>query len=194
MADSSCSGGGAACWLADQASILTNIANSLVPVENLVTGSAYLIGLMFVLKALMGFRHVGESKMASGGGGHTMKEPLTYLVVGALLLYFPTTLQVLMQTTFGYQNILQYAPTNSSNNAIDTLFGSGSTVGQPIAIIIQVIGLVAFVRGWVLIARSASQGQQPGGTGKGLVHVFGGILAMNIVGTLQVINNTLFGT
>jgi intracellular multiplication protein IcmC len=83
---------------------------------------------------------------------------------------------------------------NSSNQALDTLFGSGSVVGRPLAIIIQVIGLIAFVRGWVLVARSASQGQPPGGTGKGLIHVFGGILAINIVGTINMINNTLYGT
>jgi intracellular multiplication protein IcmC len=82
---------------------------------------------------------------------------------------------------------------NSSNETINSLFGSGSLVGAPLTMIIRVIGLIAFVRGWVLIARSASQGQPPGGTGKGLIHVFGGILAINIVGTLNMINTTLYG-
>lgn len=124
----------------------------------------------------------------------SVKEPIVYLLVGAMLIYFPTGFAILMQTTFGYQNILQYAPVNSGNAALDTLFGSGSVVGKPLAMLIQVVGLIAFVRGWVLIARSASQGQPPGGTGKGLIHVFGGILAINIVGTLNMINNTLYGT
>ena len=77
---------------------------------------------------------------------------------------------------------------------LDSLFGSGSALGSSLALLIQVIGVFAFVKGWVMIARSASQGQPPGGTGKGLMHVFGGILAMNIVATLQVVNNTIFGT
>jgi intracellular multiplication protein IcmC len=124
----------------------------------------------------------------------SLKEPLTYLMVGAILLYFPTALKIFMQTSFGYENVLQYAPVNSNNAMIDILFGSGSEVGQPLSIIIQVIGVIAFVRGWILIARSSSQGQQAGGTGKGLMHIFGGILAMNVIGTLEVINNTLYGT
>jgi intracellular multiplication protein IcmC len=99
-----------------------------------------------------------------------------------------------MQSTFGYNNVLQYASVKSNNATLDTLFGTGSVVGRPLTMIIQVIGLIAFVRGWVLIARSASQGQPPGGTGKGFMHVFGGILAINIVGTLEMINNTLYGT
>lgn len=162
-------------------------------VERLVTGAAYLIGIMFVFKAIGTLRSYGESRSSMSNNG-SMKEPLVYLASGAMLIYFPTAFKVLMQTSFGYENVLQYAPINSSNNAFDTLFGSGSVVGEPLSIIIQVIGVIAFVRGWVLIARASGQGQQPGGTGKGLMHVCGGILAMNIVGTLEMINNTLYGT
>ncbi len=74
-----------------------------------------------------------------------------------------------------------------------SLFGGDSELGNALVIIIQTIGLYAFARGWVLIARGAGQGQQPGNTGKGLMHIFGGILAVNIVGTVEMINNTLFG-
>ncbi|MFJ1268945.1 type IV secretion protein IcmC [Legionella lytica] len=193
MADSTCTGGTVACWVASQANILTNIANSLVPVQRLITGGAYLIGCAFLFKAIYSLKVYGEARTMMSS--HTsVKEPVVYLMVGAIFIYFPTAFATLMQSTFGYQNILQYAPVSSSNQTLDFLFGNGSVVGRPLTIIIQVIGLVAFVRGWVLIARSASQGQPPGGTGKGLVHVFGGILAINIVGTINMINNTIYGT
>ncbi|RUR12243.1 type IV secretion protein IcmC [Legionella sp. km772] len=188
-----CTGGTTACWLASQANILNNVANSMPAVEKLVTGAAYLIGLLFVFKAIATLRSYGESRTMMSNNG-SMKEPLIYLASGAMLIYFPTAFKIFMQTSFGYENVLQYAPVNSPNNAFDTLFGSGSAVGEPLSIIIQVIGVIAFVRGWVLIARASGQGQQPGGTGKGLMHVCGGILAMNIVGTLDMINNTLYGT
>ena len=123
----------------------------------------------------------------------SIKEPVMYLLVAGILIYLPTGVELVLNTTFGSSNILQYAPVNSNNPTIANLFGSGSLVGRPLAIIIQTVGIVAFIRGWILIARSASQGQPPGGTGKGLMHVFGGILAMNIVGTLNIINNTLYG-
>jgi intracellular multiplication protein IcmC len=188
-----CTSGTVSCWIATQANILTNLANSLAPVERLITGGAYLMGCAFMFKAIYSLKIYGEAKTMQSGST-SIKEPLIYLIVGAVFIYFPTGFAVLMQTTFGYQNVLQYAPVNSGNQALDTLFGSGSVVGKPLAMLIQVIGLIAFVRGWVLIARSASQGQQPGGTGKGLVHVFGGILAINIVGTLNMVNNTLYGS
>jgi intracellular multiplication protein IcmC len=193
MATSTCTGGSVSCWISSQVDILTNIANSLAPVERLITGGAYLMGCAFIFKAIYSLKIYGEAKTMMSSNT-SLKEPLSYLLVGAVFIYFPTAFEMLLQTSFGYSNVLQYAPVNSSNQAIDTLFGSGSAVGRPLSLIIQVIGLIAFVRGWVLIARSASQGQQPGGTGKGLMHVFGGILAINIVGTLNMINNTLYGS
>ncbi|MBN9230719.1 MAG: type IV secretion protein IcmC [Legionella sp. 40-6] len=192
MASPSCTGGTVACWIASQADILNNLANSLIPVQRLITGGAYLIGCAFLFKAIYSLKVYGEARTMMSSNT-SIKEPVVYLMVGAIFIYFPTAFSTLMQSTFGYQNVLQYAPINSSNATLDTLFGSGSAVGRPLTIILQVIGLIAFVRGWVLIARSASQGQPPGGTGKGLIHVFGGILAINIVGTINMLNNTLYG-
>lgn len=192
MASPSCTGGTVACWIASQADILNNLANSLIPVQRLITGGAYLIGCAFLFKAIYSLKVYGEARTMMSSNS-SIKEPVVYLMVGAIFIYFPTAFSTLMQSTFGYQNVLQYAPINSSNATLDTLFGSGSAVGRPLTIILQVIGLIAFVRGWVLIARSASQGQPPGGTGKGLIHVFGGILAINIVGTINMLNNTLYG-
>lgn len=187
-----CTGGNVACWIANQVDILNNLANSLAPVERLLTGAAYLMGILFFMKGIYTLKNYGESRTAMSQGGN-LKEPIVYMFVGAALLYFPTTFKIFMVTSFGYENVLQYAQINSTNKAINTLFGAGSAVGRPLSLLIQVIGLVAFIRGWVLVARASSQGQQPGGTGKGIVHVFGGILAMNIVGTLEIINNTLYG-
>lgn len=173
---------------------LNNLAKSLLPVQRLVSGAAYILGLGFFIKAVISLKALGESKAMMSGGGHSAKEPLVYFLVASAFIYLPTAVSTLLTTTFGSSSILQYVDVNSQNQAINTLFGSGSQVGQSLAIVIQTIGLVAFVRGWILIARSASQGQQPGGLGKGLIHIFGGIVAMNIVLTLQIIDNTLYGS
>ena len=188
-----CTSNPVSCWISSQVDILTNIASSMQSVERLITGAAYLMGLAFAVKALMSLKELGESR-AMMSGKASIKEPLIFFIVAAMLVYLPSGFQMLMNTTFGYSNVLAYAPVNSNNSTLDILFGQDSAVGASLAIIIQTIGLIAFVRGWVLIARSASSGQPPGGTGKGMVHVFGGNLAMNIVGTLQIINNTLYGT
>lgn len=183
-------------WIASNIDILNNIAASMAPIQRMVSGFAYVMGLAFVMKAIIALRQYGESKSMMSSNAN-MKEPLVYLLVGAMFIYFPTGLAVLLNTTFGTSTggtILEYAPSESSNTLLSVMFGSNSMVGESITIIIQTIGIIAFVRGWVLIARASGHGQQPGGTGKGMVHVFGGLLAMNIVLTLQIINNTIFGT
>ncbi|WP_419420338.1 type IV secretion protein IcmC [Legionella sp. D16C41] len=180
-------------WITSNADIIVNIAKSLIPIERLVTGAAYVIGVSFAFKAIYSLKSYGEARTMMSNNT-SLKEPLVYLFVAGIFIYFPTGLGILLNTTFGSSSILQYAPIDSQNPTLNTLFGSDSVVGQSLAIIIQVVGLIAFVRGWVLIARSSSQGQPPGGLGKGMVHVFGGIVAMNIVLTLQIINNTLYGT
>ena len=177
-------------WISEHSEVIRNIANNLIPVQRLVTGAAYLIGLAFAFKAIYSLKIYGESR-AMMSSSASIKEPLIYLIVAAIFIYFPTGLDIMLVTAFGREGILQFQDINSPNSAL-SLF-SGPT-GEALALIIQVVGVIAFVRGWMLIARSASQGQQPGGTGKGLMHVFGGILAMNIVATLEIINNTLYGS
>ncbi|APF02303.1 TPA: type IVB secretion system protein IcmC/DotE [Legionella pneumophila] len=194
MADPTCTGGTVSCWIVSQANILANVANQLEPVQRLITGGAYLIGCAFIFKAIYSLKVYGEARTMMSSNT-SIKEPVIYLLVGALLIYFPSLVSSVLQTTFGYSSPLSYSGgVSSGSDTITALFGSGSLVGRPLVMIIRVIGLIAFVRGWVLIARSASQGQPPGGTGKGLIHVFGGILAINIVGTIDMINNTLYGT
>ena len=168
--------------------VLTNLANSLIPVELLVTAAAYLMGIGFAIKAIFTLRTHGEQRSSLSGVGN-LKEAIVYTVVAAVLLYFPTAFEALMNTTFGYSSVLAY----SQNPYMTGVLGPDSALGTSITIIIQVIGLFAFVRGWIMIARAASQSQASGNTGKGLMHVFGGILAMNIVGTIQVVINTLYG-
>ena len=179
-------------WYSSAESILTNVATSLVPIEKMLTGGAYLIGLAFAIKAVMTLKSHGEQRSSMSGTGN-IKEAGMYLFVAGMLVYYPTAFEALMNSTFGYENVLSYASLNSGSPWLSSIFGTDSAVGTTLTMIIQIIGLIAFIRGWILIARASSQGQSPGSTGKGLMHVFGGILAMNIVGTLQVFYNTLFG-
>ncbi|OYV54139.1 MAG: type IV secretion protein IcmC [Legionella sp. 21-45-4] len=172
----------------DPISIASNIAKSLLPVQSLISGFAYIMGILFIFKALMTLKQHGESK-GSMSSNSSMKEPLVYFIVGGLLIYFPTTFEVVMNSTFGYSSVLAY----SQESTMAGWLGGDNQLGLAITTIIQTIGLYAFVRGWVLIVRATSTGQPPGGVGKGLTHVFGGVLAINIVGTIELVNNTLTG-
>ena len=141
----------------------------------------------------MALKHAGEGK-AHMSQGHTMKEPILYLTSGAMLLYLPSAMDVILQTVYGSEEILSYNDIQGGNTIIDILFGSSGLFGGGLVVFIQLIGLIAFVRGWVMLAKSANQqsGHQ-GGLGKAAMHIFGGILAINIVQTINIIDNTLYG-
>ncbi|MDX2346417.1 MAG: type IV secretion protein IcmC [Legionella sp.] len=175
--------------MAETTAVLVNLAQSLLPVQNLITGAAYVIGVSFALKSLYSLKMYGEAKTMQSSSS-SIKEPIIYLLIAMLLIYFPTAIDIVLNSSFGSSNILAYG----DSDVVSSMFAGDDDVGNAVIIIFQTIGLYAFVRGWVLIARAASQGQQPGGTGKGLMHVFGGILAVNIVGTVEMMNNTLFGS
>lgn len=171
-------------FLSANADWLTHLAGSIDQVYTMVTGAAYVIGISFAFKALYSLKVYGELRtmMASNA---SVKEPLTYLIVAAVFIYLPTGFGIIMSTTFGYKNVLAYSQLPSSFDLDE------SNGGFALLKLLQLIGVIAFVRGWVLLARSQGQGAQPGGMGKGLTHVFGGVLLMNIVGTLDVVYNTL---
>lgn len=171
-------------WTSDNATWLNQLAGSVDQVYKMVTGASYIIGVAFAFKALYSLKIYGELRtmMASQT---SLKEPVTYLIVAAVFIYLPTGFGILMNTTFGQSTVLSY------NELPQELNLTAANGGIALLRILQVIGVMAFVRGWVLIARSQGQGSQPGTLGKGMTHVFGGVLLMNIVMTVDVMYNTL---
>ena len=175
-------------------SILDNLTPSLLELEKLVTGVAYLIGVMFFVKGILALKHAGEGR-SNMSQAHSMKEPILYLSSGAMLIYLPTAMDTILQTVYGSNEILSYTSLESGNPVVDAVFGSSGLFGGNLVIFIQLIGLIAFIKGWIMLAKSANQqgGGHQGGIGKAGMHIFGGILAINIVQTINIINNTLYG-
>jgi intracellular multiplication protein IcmC len=172
--------------MTDAVQMLTNLANVQPNVYKLVTGAAYIIGLSFIFRALYHLKIYGELRtmMASQTG---LKEPLMYLFAGAMLLYLPTGFGTVMQTSFGYDSVLAYS---------DWQLGGGMAFtpgGRAILMLVQLVGVIAFIKGWMILARSIGQGgaSQGNTTGKALTHILGGVAGMNIVGTANVIASTL---
>lgn len=171
-------------WLTNNADWLNNLAGSLDQVYSLITGTAYIMGLVFAFKAMYSLKVYGEARTMMATNA-SMKEPLTYLLVAAVFLYLPTAFQILMNSSFGYSNVLAYSEVPTAFNLTAT------NGGHALLKLFQVIGVIAFIRGWILLARSSGQGAQPGGAGKGIIHVAGGVMMMNIVGTINILYNTL---
>ncbi len=151
--------------------MLLSLQRSYGPIIHLITGFSFLMGIAFTVAAIYHLKVYGEMRtmMASQTG---LKEPLGYLMVAAVMLYLPTAVDMMMKTLFDYTEFrdLEYITVDSGvyKQSLVAVLG-----------LVQIVGLISFIRGWGLIKKSSELGQR-GGYGKGLTHIIGGIMAMNI--------------
>lgn len=165
------------------------VANSIVAAMD--GSSEFMLSLFYVVGLAMMFSGVGLLKklgnrtafMNSDSG---VTGPLARLGIGAILIFLPSFLTVVNNSIFGNPNLIP---------ATGLAYGNSASTGflaalRPIIMIIQFIGMVAMLRGFLILSKATGQGAQPGTISKGAVHIVGGILAVNVVRTVQVVIGT----
>lgn len=165
----------------DISQMLINIAETMPPVLAMVTAASYVMGFVFVMKGVYKLKEYGEARTMMSSQ-ISIWPIVIKLGVGAMLIYFPSAVDIGMQTLFDYSSPLSYSGTQSSET---------EELVDALVLIMQVIGAIAFIRGLVLLSTSVQQGAQPGGFSKGITFMVGGILAINIYGTWEVLVNTI---
>jgi intracellular multiplication protein IcmC len=166
----------------DLGNMLGNLTSTYPALFQLITAFAYVFGFLLALRAVYALKVYGEAR-AMMSSNASMKQPIAYLIAAAGLIFSPTAYQDFLLTIFGDPNTtpLSYA-TGKSTWSLATLAVLG---------LVQIMGVIAFVRGWIYIARAGDQSAQQGNFAKGLTHIIGGIMAINIVGVKDIITNTL---
>ncbi len=164
----------------DIASILGKLQEHIEPITKLIIATSYIMGFFFILSALMRLKDIGKSISASAAPDG-IRGSLVKLLIGIVLLYLPTTINVGVATFWGSSQILKYT-TDSSGTLGEAKEGAVA--------LMKIIGYISFIRGLVLLNRASQSNAQPGNLGKGILHLVGGILSINIVWTLKIIQNT----
>ncbi len=159
----------------DMVTMLGNLSQSLLPVQHLIAGTAYLIGLLFFWEGISRLKKIGAS--AGSGSQEKMFVPLAYFLAGSALMFLPSAITVLSNTAFGAGNVLQYSTYNRFN------------IYNSMGIIIRTAGLIWFVRGAVLLSHASQPGVKEGS--KGLVFLIAGVLAINFENTMGMFNTAL---
>jgi len=204
----------------DLQSIIQNLSSLVVPITQLVLAISFIGGLVFTFKGVIMLHHLGSSQsQASQPKGFT--SPFIYITIGAVLMYMPATTNVFSVSMLG-SNISSLFP---SNDVIDIESGGNtfsvnvtaqydqnasselmqyvslgiaqewSSLINTIVLFIQLIGLIAFVRGWFILASVGSPGgAQQGAFSKGLIHIIGGVIAINFVAFMQAIGTIVFSS
>lgn len=167
---------------------IANLSGAFDNIQMLVVAISYVIGAFFVVKGVMMFKVLATQTLSSAQKGD-VAGPLVHILIGAVLIYLPSTVTTSLVTIFD----------TSTTSAASELIGYQSLSGveqwQAISVVViqytKLIGLIAFIRGWVILSKMAGAGNQPGSVGKGMIHVIGGILLINIVDTFNLLAQTL---
>lgn len=164
--------------------MLVNLSRTLGPVWYLLIAVCYVTGVWFMVLGFLKLKVYGQMTVMMMSQAE-FTGPLLYIVVGTILVYTPTMLDVAVQTFWGYsysQMPLDYGPSGGD---------WWVQVYHPVLLIMRVVGLISFIRGWMILSKAGGRAAQPGNFGKGLMHVIAGIFAINIVGTIRLFEATL---
>ena len=189
----------------DIQTILTNISNVIVPLTALALAISFCAGIFFIFQALTALKNFGHIGMTGQAQPGEFAAPLTKLFIGAILIYLPSSTDAMTNSIFSTgASLFGTGSINYQNlGSGSTLLGYGGVSGfgqqwaalaNTLVLYIQFVGLLSMIKGWFILANSAGHSAQQGSVSRGFTHVIGGIIAMNFITAVNVINNTIFGT
>lgn len=151
-------------------------------ITRFIVACSYVLGFWFIYSAIQELKVYGQARTMMPLNS-SFTGPLAKFLIGTVLMYLPSMVQVGVWTLWNYdvhssQFIMYPDATHFHEAAIVAV------------VIIRIIGYVSFVRGFVMLSRIAHQSNPPGMTGKAILHIIGGLLAINIMGTLKIMEAT----
>lgn len=192
----------------DLQDIMENLKKVLTPTMLMLLTISFVSGIVFLLKGLLLLKAFAQPLTQATKPGE-ISGPIIYLIVGAVLIYIPSSTDILSSTIFGTGGQSIFSGGGGSNfvnlenmgKASDQLLGYApvsvegqwATMIDTIVLYMEFIGFLAFLRGWFMIAHAGQPGTQPGSISKGIIHIVGGILAINFLPLVNAIRNTING-
>lgn len=189
----------------DVQDILTNLQTVLNPALRLLLAVSFVIGVWFCLKGLLKLKAFALPLTQTTQPGE-LSGPIMNLLIGAVLIYIPTSTDVLSATFFGGGLKSLFSAGGAPNvyalgSASSQLMGYSSvslesqwaTLIDTVVYYMQFIGFLAFLRGWIILSHSVGGHGQPEKLSTGIVHIVGGILAINFLPLVHAVSNTISG-
>lgn len=142
----------------------------------LLTMLAYLVGMWAGGSAIVLLQRRQRFDASATLGAIALRVALC-----ATLLYLPTAVSSGQETLFASPTILSY----SAGSAVSE---HGRIALDAVLKFVQLVGLWAFIYGWILLNRAHSRGYyDPATGGAGLIRIMAGSFCINIVATLQAV-------
>jgi hypothetical protein len=163
------------------------ITNIKAPMGFLIWSLSAILGLFFLVSAFV--------RMAKGAGqdgprGSLGSGTVGRVIIGAILLSLAATADIFTTTIFGGAGA-QFSGMNIPGVAAPTLARAESVMAA-ILVFIQIIGFIAFMRGFLML-RALADGNNGVSTAAAATHIVGGAVAINISPALEIIQTTVCG-
>lgn len=148
-------------------------------IANILNVVAIIIGIGLFLGGLFQLKRYGEMRTMMSQQ-MSIWAPLSMILAGCFLLILPYTITTLLRAFWGPGQTLPLAYHATGSHNIETYI--------PVVLaFVRLVGVGAIIRGCVLFSRAGHQGGQPGTTGKAVMHLFGGILCVHVLGTVDLV-------
>jgi intracellular multiplication protein IcmC len=164
----------------DVVTMLENFAKTVPELMYFTTALAYVFGFWFVVHGLVLLKKYGMQRTQMSGDA-SLAAPLLSIFVGAAMIYLPSTIQAGMETFWMNPNPYHYGVSESEG---------WNTFAGACFMIIQLVGVIAFMRGLMILTKLGGGGQQAS-FGKATAHIVGGIFCINMRDFLQSVFETL---
>lgn len=173
----------------DLMEILANLSSQITPVINMMQGVAFLMGLWLVAGALAeiwGVTHDNALKYVPGKNKFSIGSAAVQLLIGGVLCAMGTLEMVaaLSRTVteeYVSARFLAYTPANGSFDE-QRLAAMAALLG-----IMQVVGFVAMIKGWMTFNAHAN-GRAQAGMGTAFCWLLGGVVAWNFKWFVDMLN------
>lgn len=163
--------------------MLWNLTQNLPALAAAIFGFCYVAGFWLVFKAIYKLKQYGELRTMMSSNTD-LREPIMMFVGAAFLIYAPTGINVLEHTFFW-----NYTATplgyNVNSSAQEWTFIEGVAME-----LIRFAGLIAFIKGVLIISHLGSQSMGQNTLGKAMTFLIGGIMCLNIKGLIAILAST----
>lgn len=163
------------------ATMIQNISDAIPNLMRLVTALAYVLGMGLVVKGVLELKQYGEQRTMMSSQ-HSLKGPIIFLVAGTILLYLPSSVWVSLSTFWTNPN--PYAYVQEGNDPW------WQTI-KAVLMIVELIGVIAFIRGVMILTQLAGHSGQPGTFSRAMAHMVGGVFCINMYQFVQTVRATL---
>lgn len=160
--------------------MLLKFGESIPGLWNFIQAASFVVAMFLFGLSLFKLKRIGERKSDEGA----MSVAMTLLAATGLF-YLSSSLDTFLVSTFGTSTIMTY-----SSSSI--LGSEGIKAARVVIGFVNLIGLIAFARGWYALKLvSSGRGQREDTAKRAIVLLVGGTFCLNIVALSEILQNTL---